>query len=83
MLSAPVNKLQTMLLERRHRVQRKLGIRSHEIRGSGNNHGRYGFVRFEELLDQLGGYGDEVGFYVFGILDEDSGVDYGCERFRG
>lgn len=82
-LAALVDKLQAMLLERRHGVQRELVIGGDEGRRPGHDHGRDGLVGLQELLDLLCGDGDEVGFDVLGVLDEDGGVDDGCQRLGG
>lgn len=82
-LTALVQEFGAVLLERRHGVQRELVVGGDERRGPRHDHGRDGLVGLEELLDLLRGDGDEVGFNVLGVPDEDAGVDDGGQGLGG
>lgn len=79
-LAALVHELGARLLERRDCLQREFRVGCNFDRGARDDHGAQGLVGFEVFFLQLLGDGDQVGFEVFGVLDQGGGVDEGRER---
>ena len=76
LLTALMHEFGAVLLERCHSVQRELAVGSDQLRGPRDHHWRDGLVGLEEVFYYLGGHGDEVGFDVFGVLDDGFRVDH-------
>lgn len=72
-----------MLFERRDGVEGEFLVGGHLHGGAGDDHGREGFVSAEEVFGDGAGDGDEVGFEVIGVLDEERGGHDVGEGFVG
>lgn len=81
--SALVDEFQTVFFKCGDRIQRKVIVGCHQVRGPGDDHGRDGLVRFKEILNLRPGNCNEMRFYKLGILDDAARVDYRCERLGG
>ena len=75
MLSALVYKFCACLLESCYRVEGELVIAVDLNSRTGDDHGTEGFVGFSEVFDNGIGYGDQVGFKVFRVMDDERRVD--------
>ncbi len=79
MFPALMYEVLTMLLEGRDGVKCELIIGIYHLRGSRDNHLGQSFVSLEEVFCEWFGYGYEVGFEVFGVLDHEGRIDDCCE----
>lgn len=82
LLSALVDELGAVLLERHNGKQCELVVMVDFDGGSGHHHGREGFVALNEILLCIRRHGDEVGLEVLGVLDEERWLHNRGERFR-
>ncbi len=73
------DKLVTVLLERRHCVQRILVVGRDVERGPRYHHGRDGLVGLDEVFVERVRDRDQMRLEVFGAVDEDGRVDDGCQ----
>lgn len=81
-LAALVLEVGAVLLERRDGEQRELVVLGDLDRRAGHHHGRQRLVALEEIALGVVGHRDEVRLEVFGVLDEELGVDDRREGFR-
>lgn len=79
-LATFVLKVDAVFLECRHGVEAKLAVGVDLDTRSRHNHGRDGLVRFEKVLLERVGHGDEVRLEVVRVLHEKLRIDDGRQR---